>query len=261
MSTTSQSNPILVLGMHRSGTSFLVRALNLSGLWVGRDAELSSVEGRAQAGNPKGNYENREVNVINNAILARSGGAWFNPPSYVQSSEADAPRMRGLCAALEAGRPASFARWGWKDPRTLLTLDLWLRAIGRPAFVVASFRHPASCARSLLARDQIPMEVGSALWGHYNSRLLVALARLPHVLVRFDVPKEELLAQTVRVCEATGLRSDFQVIESWHDPGLVRSGHGDDDAAHSDPRLASIWNRLIAAHRASSCGIGSRTGE
>ena len=51
--------------MHRSGTSFLVRALNLAGLWLGEPAHLGTIEGRAMSGNPRGNYEHREAIAIN----------------------------------------------------------------------------------------------------------------------------------------------------------------------------------------------------
>jgi hypothetical protein len=54
------SDPVVILGMHRSGTSFLVRMLNLAGLWLGGDDQLDTIESRANNGNPKGNYENRE---------------------------------------------------------------------------------------------------------------------------------------------------------------------------------------------------------
>ncbi len=89
--------------MHRSGTSFLVRTLNLSGLWIGATDELSTVEGRAALGNPKGNYENRGSIAINDLILARSGGTWNRPPARVGSDEQDRRQIRAFCVSLERG--------------------------------------------------------------------------------------------------------------------------------------------------------------
>jgi hypothetical protein len=242
------SEPVVVLGMHRSGTSFLIRALNLMGLWLGRETDLSTVEGRAMIGNPKGNYENREAIAINNAIIMRSGGAWFNPPLQILASAADVPRIRTFCEALEHGCPANFRRWGWKDPRTVLTLDVWLGALKRPIFVIASFRHPTAVAQSLLARDKIPMELGYALWIHYNTLLLKYIDTFPHVLVRFDVPREFLLAQTLRVCELARLTTDRHLIESWFDATLVRHNAQSDDIPRESP-MNSLWNELIERHR------------
>lgn len=235
--------------MHRSGTSFLIRSLNLSGLWLGAEAELGTVEGRATQGNSKGNYENRAAMLINDAILATSAGAWFRPPERIISSGDDARGIRQFCAALERSRPADFPRWGWKDPRTVLTLDVWLAALQRPIFVVGAFRHPMAVARSLLARNNMPIEMGLALWMQYNARLLGCLDALRHVLLRFDVSPEDLIAQTLRVCDITGLRADRQVIESWFDARLVRSQVRTEDIATPRP-VATLWNQLLERHRA-----------
>jgi hypothetical protein len=242
--------PVVVLGMHRSGTSFLIRALNLSGLWLGGDEQLHTVEGRARVGNPKGNYESRDAIQINDAILRRSGGAWFRPPPRLDIADEDLARIRTFCGGLVRSQPGDAPRWGWKDPRTVLTLEAWLRALAGPAFVVASFRHPVAVARSLLARDRLPLEGGLALWYHYNVRLLEALEHLPHALVRFDVPPEELVEQVAAVCELTGLRGDRATIRQWHDVDLVRSRVEAADAPALDPRIAAIWETLVARHAA-----------
>lgn len=243
-------DPVVVLGMHRSGTSFLVRALNLSGLWLGGSATLSTVEGRAMIGNPKGNYENRDAISINDAVLKRSGGAWVKPPPRLLSDDTDRERILAFCRGLERGRPAEFPRWGWKDPRTVLTLRMWVGALDRGIFLVGSFRHPSAVARSLLARDKIPLPLGYALWTYYNELLLEYLAAYPHVLVRFDVPKENLIEQTLRVCALAGLRADRTTIERWHDAELVRSDASGEPIPNA--QLAALWERLIAAQLASA---------
>ncbi|MGO9803422.1 MAG: sulfotransferase [Steroidobacteraceae bacterium] len=241
------AEPVLVLGMHRSGTSFLIRALNLAGLWLGADSELGTVEGRAGRGNPKGNYEHREGIAINDAILRRSGGSWFDPPRRLLAGAEDAQRIRAFCGRLEDGCPPYCLRWGWKDPRTLLTLEVWLRALPRSAMIIGSFRHPAAVARSLLERDRLPLERGYALWAHYNSMLIGCLERLPHALVRFDVEQGELIAQVARACDLAGLKWDPYAIASWYDPALVRSRTEPDEQL--PPALRSAWERLLALHR------------
>lgn len=243
------SEPLVVLGMHRSGTSFLIRALNLSGLWLGADPELSTVEGRASIGNPKGNYENREAIAINDTILKRSGGSWALPPHPLKVEQTDLARIRALCSALELGRPPEYPRWGWKDPRTLLTLDVWLHALQRPVMVLASFRHPTAVARSLATRDKIPLAHGYALWVHYNSILLRALDHLPHMLIRFDVDPSVLVSEVTALCEKTGLRVEPERIASWHDPELVRS-LADDSVFDEYPAVAPIWRALMERHEA-----------
>jgi hypothetical protein len=247
------SDPIAVLGMHRSGTSFLVRTLNLAGLWLGATDDLSTVEGRAMIGNPKGNYENRGSIAINDFILARSGGAWNRPAQTLQSDLRDEDRMRAFCAALESGMPTDALRWGWKDPRTVLTLDAWIRALKRNIFIVASFRHPSAVARSLLARDRLPLQYSYALWAHYNALLIGHLESFPHVLVRFDVGRDELLDRVEQVCDATGLRTGTAAAISWYEPALIRSRPDPTDEA-LNRQIEPLWSRLLDLYQGQTVG-------
>lgn len=240
------SDPVVVLGMHRSGTSFLVRTLNLAGLWLGGEDVLHTVEGRAKIGNPKGNYENLEGIAINDAILTRSGGAWYNPPKQLIATAEDADRIVSLCAALQKGRPEDYPCWGWKDPRTVLTLDIWLQALKSDIFIVGSYRHPSAVAKSLAARDGIPLEVGYALWGVYVHHLLHHIRKHPYALVRFDVAQERLLGQVAEVCQRTGLRADPDTIASWYDPKLIRSETTVDDDSPMFKRIAPLWEELVS---------------
>lgn len=243
------SDPVVILGMHRSGTSFLVRTLNLAGLWLGGDDQLHTIQGRAKIGNPKGNYENQEGIAINDAILARSGGTWYNPPKRLIASPDDARRIADLCNTLQSGKPDGYPRWGWKDPRTILTLDVWLDTLKRDIFIVASYRHPSAVAKSLLARDGIPLEVGYALWGVYTHRLLHYMQKYPYVLVRFDVAQDKLVDQVVHVCARTGLRTDKDTLSSWYDPKLVRNETLDDDDSPMFRRVAPLWEELVSVHQ------------
>jgi hypothetical protein len=243
------SDGVVVLGMHRSGTSFLVRALNLAGLWLGEPAHLATIEGRAMSGNPKGNYEHREAVAINEVILRRSGGAWFMPPPQVLGDAGDRQRITAFCARLQATRPPQYARWGWKDPRTVLTLDAWRSALPCRLFAVAAFRHPTAVARSLLSRNRLPLDAGYALWSHYNRQLLRHLEALPHFLVRFDVDAAQLIGRTLSLCTMMQLRADPSAIAAWHDTALVRSTADGDDLSHA-PEAAAVWNELLRRYRA-----------
>jgi hypothetical protein len=117
--------------------------------------------------------------------------------------------------------------------------------------VVASFRHPTAVARSLLVRDKIPLEVGYALWRHYNSLLLSYIDRFPHALLRFDVDKNELVANVMRACELAGLRTDQRLIEDWHDADLVRS-KTDTEEVTAAPEILSLWKELNARYEGSA---------
>ena len=67
---------ILILGMHRSGTSALTRALNLAGMRLATD--LSN----PNEFNDKGYWESQEIQKINDSLLVETNSAWFDSFSW-----------------------------------------------------------------------------------------------------------------------------------------------------------------------------------
>lgn len=151
---------IVVLGMHRSGTSLATRMLNNMG------AALGHVYGPAEA--PPGaeiHWESSELVWINDEILRRSGGTWSTPPRTLAVSRRDIWRCRQFLWSF-AGLPIA----AMKDPRLVLTYAVWRSLLPRHT-IVACLRHPMNVARSLAKRDGIPISEGLAMWVEYNERL------------------------------------------------------------------------------------------
>ena len=65
---------VIVLGMHRSGTSLLTGSLEAAGLYLGE------VNNEAPF-NRKGNKENESIRELNDALLERNDAAWNRPPN------------------------------------------------------------------------------------------------------------------------------------------------------------------------------------
>ena len=84
MKNKPDRNHVIVLGMHRSGTSYLIRALNLSGLYLGPFSDFYDTEIAPIEGNPKGHWENLNVIKLNEEILKINGGSWENPPENLK---------------------------------------------------------------------------------------------------------------------------------------------------------------------------------
>src|SRR6185312_12242151 len=88
MSTTSAQSPraILVLGMHRSGTSAVTRVLNLLG------ADLGSRLVAPAADNPAGFWEHADAVKINDDLLQALGRTWYDmrdmPANWLESDAA-----------------------------------------------------------------------------------------------------------------------------------------------------------------------------
>lgn len=177
---------VLVLGMHRSGTSALARGLRVLGISLGDDLLP------AHPCNPKGFFEDAGLYAFNKAILARLHLTWQSQESPdVKALHALAAGPAGV-AALELLREKSAgqAALGLKDPRMSRLLPFWrpvLAASGLRAHCVISLRHPQSVAHSLWQRDRLPPESGHMLWLAHMLDILEYSAGLPRLLADYDL--------------------------------------------------------------------------
>src|SRR4051794_34893899 len=157
--TTPRSRPVAIVGMHRSGTSMVARLLQQAGLNLGNEANLM----RPAEENPEGFYEHLQFVRLNNEVLNIAGAGWDCPPpagfnwddTALDSIRAQA---RHVAIPLEERLP-----WGWKDPRTSLTLPFWRSAFG-PLQVVAVVRNPLEVVTSLHRRNGFSIALGLTLW-------------------------------------------------------------------------------------------------
>lgn len=172
-----KSTVICVLGMHRSGTSCLTGTLEEAGVFLGDVVTAAPF-------NAKGNRENKQIMALHNDLLLSSGGRWDDPPPAVDWTDAYRARRDDVIRSYD-GRPL----WGFKDPRTLFTLEGWLEAIP-DVNLIGIFRHPFETARSLEHRNQIPLERGYQIWASYNRQLLRFHRQFQFPLLSFNAPAE-----------------------------------------------------------------------
>jgi hypothetical protein len=166
---------VLVLGMHRSGTSVAARAVNLLGVPFGGGRLVPPT-----ADNPGGHWESWELQDVNNLLLEHLGGSWSGPPDLEPGWETKAD--------LDSIRDEARSAWGlvhprdpwlWKDPRTCITLPFWrsVADLGGPAVVI--YRDPAGVVGSLARRDGFSPAVSAALWERYNRDVLMGISGWP----------------------------------------------------------------------------------
>lgn len=184
---------LMVVGMHRSGTSFLTGSLQLAGLELGQHSNWNPH-------NLKGNRENQDVVAFHDSLLARNGNAWNLPPSAsIVWSKQDKVDARALINEYRG-----VAHWGFKDPRALLLVDGW-RALLPDLQFVGIFRHPKAVARSLHARGGMPEDQAFLLWKAYNKRLIELHKYNPFPLLCFDEDEGVLHAKLNQVLIELGL--------------------------------------------------------
>lgn len=158
---------MVILGMHRSATSLVAKGLN-NEIFMG-DNLL-----KPRPCNPKGFFEERTFVKLNDRILTAAGGSWDNPPareSILQQTQFDAEIKTLVQTAIAKATKKGYEFWGWKDPRSALTIELFLPHLPNPHFVVC-YRNPIDVAKSLKARDpKMSIEKGLALTREYNKRI------------------------------------------------------------------------------------------
>ena len=125
-----RDNAVLILGMHRSGTSCLAGSLEQAGLYLG-DVMTSSPH------NQKGNRENKAAMTLHEEVLRSNGGAWNAPPETVEWTPAHFQSLDQLVDTYPRR-----GLWGIKDPRMLFVLDTWQTRLQQPRYV-GSLRHPS----------------------------------------------------------------------------------------------------------------------
>jgi hypothetical protein len=210
---------VLVLGMHRSGTSVAAEIVSRLGLPAGSDADLIG----ATPFNPRGHFEHRSGVEFDNEMLRAAGGTWDDPPPMGKLEALDHAHIPDIEAWYGAG-----SGWTFKDPRLCLTLPIWMRTLSaHDVRIVHMLRDPHAVARSVTHRNramELPAsrfrknEMGAAdvlgLWSEYNRRAALYEERfaLPRLYVWYDQLVDAPEPQVQRIadfvgCEAAASRS------------------------------------------------------
>jgi GT2 family glycosyltransferase len=189
---------ICVLGMHRGGTSLITRLVNVLGAYLGPEEHLM----RPNQFNPKGYWENQQIVDLNDAILSRLGGTWRDPPPFPKGWEGSS-RLGDLRQQARALLQQDFgmaACWGWKDPRTCLTLPFWQQLLPPLRYVVC-LRNPADVARSLKLAQDIPTEKAMDLWHMYTKAAVDYSAGHSRILLFYEDFMDDPPIQLQRLAE------------------------------------------------------------
>lgn len=176
---------VVVLGMHRSGTSCLIGSLQNRGLYLGQVHESNRY-------NRKGNRESPLIVDLNTGILRYNSADWAMPP--VHPIKWTDEHVTTGCAIVKSFASASGGHWGFKDPRTLLVLPFWESVLKRYRYF-GTVRHPTLVARSLQNRNnKFTIEQGLNLWREYNLRLLDLLRRSAFPVISFDAESDKYVS-------------------------------------------------------------------
>lgn len=176
---------ILVLGMHRSGTSAVAGVAHM----LGATAPAHPIP--VAEDNPLGFWESMAVLGVDDWILQQGNAAWYDCLTF-NSNRLD-EQQRGVALSLimlsmmseYTGAPLPLI----KDPRLCVMLDLWLpalRALNLVPRALLVLRRPAEVIASLVQRDNLPAEVSAALWLRHMLAAEAATRDCPRHVVSYD---------------------------------------------------------------------------
>lgn len=221
---------VVVLGMHRSGTSLVTRVINLLGVPLCRDDDFLT-----GPDNPTGHWESASLMALNDKLLQAFGGSYYAPQPMADGWE----HTQNVTALQDDARQV-FGRmhpaktWVWKDPRTCLTLPFWRTIWPNDPLVVFVYREPLEVVSSLSRRDGFGKAHCIALWERYTRSAICGAKNLPFVTVHFS----ELMTDPVSA--VTRLRSDLT--------SLGASAHGDANEAQKFVSAEQVASRLESMH-------------
>ncbi|NER79466.1 MAG: chromosome partitioning protein ParA [Leptolyngbya sp. SIO1D8] len=166
-SKDSQSQPIIITGMHRSGTSLTASILQRAGINIGRELLGPGI------GNIKGHFEDVDFWKLHQEILVSQG---VSPEGWTTHSKISVPQQfLSKARALRDQRMEQTGLWGWKEPRTTLFLDFWDELIPEAKYIFV-YRSPWEVVDSLFTRGDVAFTQNPGLaigvWIAYNTGIL-----------------------------------------------------------------------------------------
>ena len=197
-------NCLVVLGMHRSGTSAFTGILDILGV------NLGTTMLETQSDNPKGFFENKYVVLANDCILETLNTSWDDtfplPADWLARFDGSQLHkdIRGfLNTDITEGQLSAL-----KDPRLSRLLPLWLPLFAEenvaPHFALV-IRNPLEIADSLGERNGFSVEKSLVLWMQYMLDAEINTRHHPRGFVRYESMLADPRGSVERVFRCIGL--------------------------------------------------------
>jgi hypothetical protein len=201
---------ILVIGMHRSGTSAVTRVLNLLGIELGGSLLPPADD------NVRGFWEHQDAVLIHERLLRALGRNWFDlrelPLGWLSTPAASEAKLQLKELFIrEFGGPVI---WAVKDPRICRLLPLWrsaLEELGVKAHALFVVRHPNEVAQSLQARDGIFASQSRLVWAQHMAEAEISSRGIPRSVLLYDDLLEHGASSMGRVAAELGIRWPIDV--------------------------------------------------
>ena len=197
----SDAGPVVVcvLGPPRSGTSLTTRMLNLIGVDLGGEENLNRPLPTSRL------WEHRGIVELNERILRKLGGEGLAPPVPAPGWQ----RTADLAAEREDARRllerafAASPLWGWKDPRTCVTLPFWQELVPRLRYAICA-RNPIDAVASISRNARVPPAQMFRSWLVYAASALANTAGARRAVFSYERYFSDSGAQIERLAQLAG---------------------------------------------------------
>jgi len=207
---------VVVLGMHRSGTSTITRALETMGVSLGKKltAPMMGI-------NEKGFWEDNDIVGLNDKMLGACGKSWSCVEPISESDFCHLLRHGYLDQALQVltGKLSTFRLYGFKDPRTAKLMPFWAQAFNALRLdvrYILCLRNPVSVAKSLESRDGLyPHSISHYLWLDHTLTSLASTSDKIVGVVRYDNLIDKPDQEIEKIAKLVGERVDYSLLAEF----------------------------------------------
>ncbi len=276
MTTLNSERPIIILGMHRSGTSMTSGLLRQMGLFVGADL-FDDIHN-----------ESTYFKDINSELLksvSAGSDSTTNFKYLLGNPEILKMTLRCLEYDVRSSKAKQFfgshvsldsidTKWGWKDPQTMITIPLWLK-IFPEAKIVYITRNGVDVASSLRVRElkilerrkrkheknfkkrfslktklqscgfkgparNLSLDGGFSLWEEYVEAAEKTIREMENerIIIKYEDVLNEPVKHLRELADFCGLKSDkVETLAS-----TIRPGRG--SAYLKDPELKEFYDKV-----------------
>ncbi|MEO8991940.1 MAG: hypothetical protein ABI284_06895 [Nitrosospira sp.] len=204
--TTRGKSIIVVLGMHRSGTSAVTRGLMVLGVELGNHLMAPAPD------NERGYFEDIDVNAINvdlyRSLERRQDWHDLSPVSRSELLGKKNNPLRLRAIALLRSRLETTDCFGIKDPRLCRMLPFWqgvFEYLQLNVSYVIAVRNPISVAKSLGKRDNLSPKHCYYLWLDHILPSVLLTQGATRVLVDYDLLLADPPKQIRKIATNLGL--------------------------------------------------------
>jgi hypothetical protein len=141
-------------------------------------------KGTPKVSNVRGHFEDSDILKLNIKILQYNNSSWDKPP--IKNEIKANPSLKREAKKLILKK--SNLLWGFKDPRTVFTLEHYLSYLKNP-YIIFVHRNSNDVAKSLYQRNGISIKQGENLIKKYENKILQIIKdtkSLPQLFINYE---------------------------------------------------------------------------